>query len=198
MNRVEMKMLAKQQISGNIGILFVCALIVGVVVSAASGITFGIGGIFVAAPMEISLCMIYLGLAKGTKPKAGDVFNGFEVFGKSVWLTIITLFFVWLWSMLFVIPGIIKSYSYAMAPYILAENNDMTAREALNESKRIMDGHKWEFFVLQLSFILWILLGSVTFGLAYIYVTPYMNMTAVNFYNSIKAPAEPVQEATIA
>ena len=82
-----------------------------------------------------------------------------------------------------------------MAFYILAENPDMTAREALNESKLIMNGHKLDFFVLQLSFILWALLTAVTFGIASIYVMPYQQLTFTNFYHNIKrqpAAAEPV------
>jgi len=77
-----------------------------------------------------------------------------------------------------------------MSFYILAENPHMKAREALNESKKIMHGHKWEFFVLNLSFILWILLCMVTMGIALIYVLPYMEATFVNFYNSIKRTSE--------
>lgn len=186
MDRASLKELAKNQISGNIGILFLCMLVVAVISIAAGVITGGIGMIFVAAPMQISMCMIYLNLAKNQKPTVGNTFDGFDVFGKSLWLSIITGFFMWAWMLLFIIPGIVKSFSYAMAPYILAENNDMTAREALRESKRIMDGHKGELFVLHLSFVPWLMLGSITCGIAMIYVIPYMNMTIANFYNNIK------------
>lgn len=88
--------------------------------------------------------------------------------------------------MLLVIPGIIKGLSYSMATYILADHPEMTARQALNESKRIMDGHKMDLFLLELSFIGWLLLVGITCGIAIIYVGPYMNATMVNFYNSIK------------
>lgn len=186
MDRAALKELAKNQIRGNIGILFLCMLVVTIINVAAGAITGGIGMIFVAAPMNISMCMIYINLAKGQKPTVANTFDGFDVFGKSLWLSIITSFFMFLWSLLFIIPGIVKSFSYAMAPYILAENHNMTAREALSESKRIMDGHKGELFVSHLSFIPWLMLGSITGGIAMIYVTPYMNMTITNFYNNIK------------
>ena len=68
----------------------------------------------------------------------------------------------------------------------MADNQDMDAFEALNESKRMMEGHKWEYFVLIISFILWWLLGAITCGLAFIYVEPYQNVTLANFYNKIK------------
>lgn len=73
-----------------------------------------------------------------------------------------------------------------MAGYVLAENPNLTARQALNISKQITKGHKAELFVLGLSFIGWGLLCVITFGIAYIYVMPYMNATITNFYNSIK------------
>lgn len=77
-----------------------------------------------------------------------------------------------------------------MSYFVLAENPQMTAREALNESKKIMSGHKMELFVLYLSFILWMLLGAVTLGIAYIYIAPYMYATITNFYQEIKRPIQ--------
>ena len=73
-----------------------------------------------------------------------------------------------------------------MAYYVLADNPDFTAREALRESKKIMKGHKMDLFILELSFIFWNILVSLTFGLAAIYVVPYKNAVIANFYNSIK------------
>ena len=73
-----------------------------------------------------------------------------------------------------------------MSFYILADNPELTAREALSKSKEMMNGHKWDLFVLQLSFFWWYLLVGITFGIAAIYVTPYISATTANFYNSIK------------
>ena len=103
------------------------------------------------------------------------------------------IIFTTLWSFLFVIPGIIKAYSYSMSFYILAENPDMTARDALNESKEIMKGNKLNLFVLELSFILWAFAIIFTLGIAAIYVEPYMQLTYVNFYHNIKR--QPAAEA---
>jgi len=182
-NRAELKANAKAQIKGNIGILFVCVLLAGLIM----GVTV-VGPIVLAPAFGVSMCLIYLGMTKGKKPEVSDIFNGFKdgLFGKAWWLNFITGFFIMLWSCLFMIPGIIKMYAYSMAPYILAENPTMTAREALNESKRITKGHKGELFVLQLSFFWWYLLCGITFGIAYIYVAPYISATTANFYNAIK------------
>ena len=188
MTRVELKNMAKEQIQGKIGILFLIFLIIAII-GAGSAFVPVVGWfatIIIMPAFNISLCMIFLGLAKNEDISVGDAFKGFNITGKAVWLNIITNFFVFLWSLLLVIPGIIKVFSYAAAPFILADNPELTAREALSESKRIMDGHKFDLFVLQLSFFWWYILGAITFGIAYIYVVPYVSATTTNFYNSIK------------
>lgn len=189
MTRAELKSMAKEQIKGKIGTLFVCTLII-------FGIAFVCGFIPVIGSLAasliltpvfgLSLCMIYLKLTKNEDISVGDLFNGFSYTGKAILLNILTAVFTFLWSLLLVIPGIIKAYAYSMSSYILADNPELTANEAITKSKEMMNGHKWDLFVLQLSFFWWYLLGSITFGLAYIYVIPYMSATIANFYNSIK------------
>ena len=105
--------------------------------------------------------------------------------------------YVVLWSLLFIIPGIYKAYQYRMVPYILGENPDMTYQEVLQRSKDMMDGQKWDAFVLDLSFILWHMLGGITCGLAEIfYVAPYVNLTDAALYSRLSrkdlADAQPV------
>lgn len=199
MTRAELKKEAKEQIKGKIGILFLMFLIIAIISigSAAIPIIGWFAAIIITPSFQISLCMIYLNLAKREEISVGDVFKGFNITGKAVWLYIITNFFIFLWTLLLLIPGIIKTYSYSMAPFILADNPELTAREALSKSKKIMDGHKFELFVLQLSFFWWYLLEGITFGIAAIYVTPYVNATTTNFYNKIKEQkieAEVIQE----
>ena len=98
--------------------------------------------------------------------------------------------FVFLWSLLLIIPGIIKAFAYSQAMYIIAENPEMNAMDALKRSEEMMKGHKMEMFVLGLSFIGWILLGMLTLGLLYIWLLPYMNATMTIFYNNIKPAAQ--------
>ncbi|MBQ2897237.1 MAG: DUF975 family protein [Clostridia bacterium] len=188
MNRIELKAMAKQQISGNIGALFVCMLICIVISSAVSAIPSigAIATIVISAPLDIGLITIFLKLRNGEPPKLLELFNHFDVLAHAILLYILIPLFTFLWSLLFVIPGIIASLSYSMAPYILAENKSFTAMEALNASKKMMNGHKADLFILYLSFIGWGLLVSVTFGIAGIYVFPYMEATKANFYYSIK------------
>lgn len=105
--------------------------------------------------------------------------------------TVLTMFlmhlFQFLWTLLLIVPGIIKHYSYRMVPYILAENPDLPAREIIDQSRQMMDGHKWEAFVLDLSFILWWLLGTMTCGIAGIFwCAPYVFQTNAEYYLSLK------------
>lgn len=92
-----------------------------------------------------------------------------------------------LWSLLFIIPGIVKFYEYSMIPYLLAENETMTREEAFAESKRLMKGNKWRAFVLDLSFIPWLLLSGMTFGIVgVLYTCPYIQSTGAAFYQAVK------------
>lgn len=186
--RAEIKAQAKAQLKGKVGMFFLCLLIVYAITFALCFIPLiGVIGMYIVLPpLMLGLIMVCLNVTYGDNVEIGTLFKGFNYMGKAIALFLMVIFFTMLWSLLFVIPGIIKAYSYSMAFYILAENPEMTAREALNESKEITKGHKLDLFVLELSFILWGLLATVTFGIAYVYVLPYMQLTYVNFYHNIK------------
>ena len=116
---------------------------------------------------------------------------------KSNWKNIVkTMFFqdlyIFLWSLLLLIPGIIKSYSYRLVPYILAENPDMDTHEAIELSKSMMNGQKMNAFIYDLSFIGWIILGILTCGIALIfYVSPYKDCSDAELYTAIKETYNP-------
>ena len=189
MDRVALKSIAKQQIKGKIGILFAVYIVIFVISLVVSFIPV-VGSLtcslFLSPVFSISLTMIYLNIANGKEIKVGDVFEGFYHFWASFKITFLAGLFIFLWSLLLIVPGIVKTFSYSMAYFIWAENKEMGALEAITKSKEMMEGHKMDLFVLLLSFVGWILLGYVTFGLAFIYSLPYINTTAVMFYKSIK------------
>ena len=199
MNRAELKAAAKEQIKGKICILFVITLIIGLISGAAGAIlSFIPGGSIVASVIitpafMISIIRVYLNVVKGEQPKVSDAFSGFDDFWAAFKVNFLVGLFTFLWSLLFVIPGIIKALSYSMSLYILAENKGKPALECINESKAMTEGHKAELFVLGLSFYGWLLLCGITFGIAYIWVGPYMQATYTNAYNSLK-PAVTVEE----
>lgn len=99
--------------------------------------------------------------------------------------------FTTLWTLLLIVPGIIKSYSYALAPYIVNDlvksdrEDEVSWTSAISESKELMQGHKMELFMLNLSFIGWYLLIVITFGLAALWAAPYIQTTKANFYRQI-------------
>ncbi len=183
-NRSEMKKTAKAQIKGKIGILFACQLVISLISWLAAPVF--LAGFLIAPSFALSTIMIYIALTKNIRPSLGDIWKGFNVFGKALWLQIITGFFTFAWSLLFIIPGIVKGYAYIMAPYILADNPGMTAREALRESNNMTKGHKGELFVLSLSFIGWYLLIPLTLGLIVIWLAPYTHSTLANYYVAMK------------
>lgn len=111
-----------------------------------------------------------------------DLFSQFYRFSDGFCLMLLTLVFTYLWSLLFVIPGIIASYRYAMAPFIMAENPDMTATEAIRASKAFMKGRKAALFCLDLSFLGWGLLNILTLGIGGLWLTPYVNSAYAAFY----------------
>ena len=188
MTRAELKADAHEQLSGNVFTLFIIAIVISAiyVLCAIVPVIGWIAALVIAPAFNLSLSTVYLMLTDNRKVSVGNAFVGFQKTGRALWLNILINFFTSLWSLLFVFPGIIKKYAYSMAYYVLADNPDFTAREALRESKRIMKGHKFDLFILELSFIFWNILVSITFGLAAIYVVPYKNATIANFYNSIK------------
>lgn len=202
MNRVELKSAAKAQIRGKIGILFVITLIIGIISGVAgailSFIPFGsiISSVIITPAFALSVIRVYLNLTKGAHPSVGDAFSGFDDFWSAFKVTFLVGLFTFLWSLLFVIPGIVKSFSYSMSTYILAENKGKKALECINESKAITNGHKMDLFVLGLSFIGWGFLCTITFGIAAIWVVPYMNATYANAYNSLK-PVVITEEETV-
>ena len=114
-----------------------------------------------------------------------DLFSQFERFGTGFAQKFLRTLFTVLWSLLFIIPGIVKGLSYAMTPFILEEHPEMTASEAIKASQKLMDGHKMDLFILGLTFIGWQILACLTMGIGFLFLNPYMNAAYAAFYRSI-------------
>jgi uncharacterized membrane protein len=168
----EHKERAKQSLHGRFGRAAGGTLLAGLVCGVP----------FCQGPMQAGYAHYGTKLIRGEDPKISDAFESFNYFGKSLWLFMITSFFLSLWSLLFVIPGIIKSFSYALAPFIWADNPALTAREAPRESRRAMHGKKGRLFLLSLSFIGWYSPGAVSLGIGFLWITPYFTVTLASFY----------------
>ncbi len=109
--------------------------------------------------------------------------NGYASNVRVMLLVVIKTF---LWTILLIVPGIIKAYEYSAIPYILAENPGITAKEAFVKSKKIMTGNKWRLFKLQISFIGWLILGCATLGVGMFFIDPYMEAAITEFYKEVK------------
>lgn len=182
------KQLAKEQIRGNIGILFAIYLIMALIIGAAEMIPcLGViaSAIFLTPPFTLALTQIYLDLTEGISPTVGQLFSRFDEFWAAFKVQFLSGLLTLLWSCLLIVPGIIKSYAYSQAMYILAENPHLSAREVLYRSEQMMKGHKMDLFLLGLSFIGWVLLTAITFGIAGIWVIPYMQASYANFYKNL-------------
>ena len=150
-----------------------------------------------ALPLTWGYQTLFLGAVRGGEATAKDLFEGYnkELFSRVLTTTLLYYVYVFLWSLLLFIPGYIKSYSYAMTPYILKDNPEMKNNAAIEESMRMMDGHKLELFLLDLSFIGWAILSLLTCGIGFLWLAPYMNMARVNFYEDLKKASVEVKEA---
>ena len=150
-----------------------------------------------ALPLTWGFQTLFLGAVRGGEATAKDMFEGYnkELFSRVLTTTLLYYVYVFLWSLLLLIPGCIKSYSYAMTPYILKDNPEMKNNAAIEESMRMMDGHKLELFLLDLSFIGWAILSILTCCIGFLWLVPYMNMARVNFYEDLKKASVEVKEA---
>ncbi len=202
MTRQQLKSMAKEQIRGKVlGTLFRIALIIYLVTFAAEFVcalvhpALGtVVGLLLAPAFTVSNARIYLNLAAGKYPKTKDGFSGFADYLSAFKTYFLVVLYTFLWSLLFIVPGIIKAISYSQAMYIIAENPEIGAREAIRRSEKMMNGHKMEYFVLSLSFIGWAILAPFTLGILYIWLIPYMTASCANFYNNIKPAEETVAE----
>lgn len=156
--------------------IFITAGIIGILI-----------GIFLFGPLEVGLRRVFV-MGQREPANLNEIGVGFKI---NYWNVVKIMFFrdlyVFLWSLLFVVPGIIKWYEYRMIPYLLAENPNMSMEEAFGRSKDMTYGDKWNIFVLDLSFIGWILLAAFTVNLVRIfYVGPYIYATNAELYSALK------------
>ena len=157
-------------------------------VTAITGITF-IGPLLVFGPLYVGLSKLYLGASRKNNDKnnLAVLIDGFRSnLANNILAGLLSNIFISLWSILFVIPGIVKSYSYSMTYYILNDHPEYTATEAITASRKMMDGYKMKAFLLDLSFIGWNILGSLVCGIGVLWVYPYQQAARAELYEEIK------------
>ena len=145
----------------------------------------------VGGPATLGFSIYFLNNARGQPARFGDLFEGFRSFGKSFLLYLLFMLFGMLWSLLLIVPGIIKmSLSYSMSYFILRDNPEISALEAITRSRKMMYGYKWKLCTLYLSFAGWGLLSILSLGIGSLWLLPYVMQSMANFYEDIKHNAD--------
>lgn len=165
-------------------VLLIIATILGIIAIVA--VIYAIATFIIGGPITLGYVKFNLDMVNGYRPSFSDLFSQFHRFGEGFLLQFLRGLFIFLWTLLLIVPGIIATYSYAMAPYILYENPGMSANDAITESKKMMDGNKWRLFCLSFSFIGWQLLSIFTLGILNLWINPYMEAAYAAFYEELK------------
>ena len=192
-SRPELRAKARQRLGGGIfSTNWLLALLAIVIVSAiSSAVSFtGIGPLILVGPLYFGLAAFFLSLARGKEQgDLADLFKGFTDGGfvRLLLLGLLQSIFVFLWSLLFLIPGIVKKYSYSQSIYLAYDHPDWEWKQCIDESRRIMNGHKWQLFVLDLSFIGWYIVGMLVCGIGVLWVYPYQEAAHAEFYEELTA-----------
>ncbi|GMK37716.1 membrane protein [Paenibacillus sp. CCS19] len=140
----------------------------------------------IAGMIALGSAAFFLSISRHQRPPATSIYQGFNHPVRAFLLYILILIFTFLWTLLLIIPGIIATFRYSMAYYILADNPGMSPLEAIRRSKQMMKGNKWRLFVLHLTFIGWGLLSLLTLGIGYLWLGPYMAVTTAHFYDELR------------
>ncbi|MBQ7374860.1 MAG: DUF975 family protein [Clostridia bacterium] len=175
--------MALEEIFGDPEFVTMFLTIFGIAMVVAS--VFSIIYMIIGGAVGIGYSKFNLDLMDGNEARVGTLFDYFNEWKKGFVARLLRSIYIFLWSLLFVIPGIMASYSYALVHHVMAEDPSLTAREALRESKEIMRGNRWRLFCLLLSFIGWDILGALTLGIGYLWITPYREAAIAAFYRDI-------------
>ena len=159
--------------------------LLSVLISAASAIS--IAHLVLGGVVQLGYSKFLLAQHDGGEYQVKDLFSQFDRFSVGFLQMLLRNLFVALWSLLLIVPGIIKSYSYAMTPFILADHPELTANQAIRRSMELMDGHKGELFILGLTFLGWDILNVFTLGIGSFWLNPYMNAAYGAFYRELTA-----------
>jgi uncharacterized membrane protein len=188
---VELMKMARESLKGKwglaIGTYVVYIIIISVIQITSRFIPFvGLLSLIVVGPLVVGLAIFSLSLSRNQDAKLEQIFEGFNRFGTCLGAYLLMVLFIILWMLLLIIPGFIAALSYSMTFYILADDNSIGAMEAIDKSKKIMDGNKWKLFCLQLRFLGWALLCILTLGIGFLWLMPYMQLSLAKFYDDIK------------
>lgn len=197
----ELRRAAKATLSGRWTNPVLCTLVYAIIVGVCSAFSGGgetlpllsvVGlalSLLVVAPLAFGYSVAFLRHVRGeadddlvTRP-----FQAFKEYSRYLGTSVLTTVYILLWCLLLIIPGIIMGYAYSMTPYIMHDHPELSASECIARSKQMMNGYKWKLFLLDLSFIGWLLLCILTLGILTLWISPWMACSRVKFYEELKA-----------
>ena len=183
----ELRAQAWGALSGKWGMAVVATLVYGVISGVLSFIPFvsWIATLLVSLPLAYGFTIMLLNVVRGSDVQLDTMGEGFKDYGRILGTMLLSSVYQFLWALLLIVPGIIKGYSYALTPYLLKDHPELKFNAAIEESMRLMSGNKMRLFLLDLSFIGWFLLGIITFGIAFLWITPYWNTARAAFYEDL-------------
>lgn len=181
----EIKDIALGHLRGNWGGPILVTFVFAVLSTATRSL---ILSIFLGGPIALGLTLAYLAFVRGEKTDMlSRMFCGFNDYGRALGLSFMVKLYIFLWTLLLIIPGIVKKYSYAMTFYISEDHKDYTVDQCIEASRTMMYGYKWKLFLLHLGFIGWALLALIfTFGIGFLWLAPYIRTSEAVFYEELK------------
>ena len=168
-------------VDSEVGMFILASLPIIIIASLFAAVIYFVLGGFIG----VGYAKFNLNLVDKKNAAFETLFEYFSHWKTTTIARLLRALYVFLWSLLFIIPGIVAGFSYAMTDYILAEDPELTADEAISQSKSIMMGNKWRFFCLQFSFIGWDILATLAFGIGHLWLTPYKQAAYAAFYREV-------------
>ncbi|MEG2573231.1 MAG: DUF975 family protein [Bacteroides sp.] len=183
----ELRAQARQVLSGSWGMAVIATLVYMAIVGLIGIIPLVNSiGILLSLPLGWGMMILFLNLYRGDKISIEPMFDGFKDYLRILGTEVLVYVYAFLWSLLLIIPGIVKSYSYGMTYYILKDNPELSFNAAIEKSMSMMDGKKMKLFLLDLGFIGWHILCLITCGIGYLWLVPYVYTAHAAFYEDIK------------
>ncbi|MDE6274175.1 MAG: DUF975 family protein [Clostridiales bacterium] len=177
------------KLNGKWGTVALIALIYELIMGVCGALSYvyigGIATLLVTGAFALGLAIVSLNVVRLQNVEVNQMFSGFREFGKAFLVNLLNSIFLVLWTLLFIVPGIIKSFAYSMSYYVLADNPALTATEVRHRSIELMRGNKWRLFCLYFSFIGWWLLCMLTLGILSFWIVPYQQAATAAFYQSL-------------
>ncbi len=186
-NKILMKM-ARESLVGKWG-LAVGTSAVYLVISAAIVNIKDVGPIIsllVSGSFAIGISLFALSISRNKEASLEQLFEGFRKYSRSLVAYLIMAVFTLLWTLLLIVPGIVALISYSQTFFIMIDDETISARDAIKKSMKMMYGYKWKYFCLKLRFIGWFLLSIITLGVGFLWLVPYMKVSAAKFYDDVK------------